>query len=222
MPDIGGLEAIRRVRTHANPAVAGVPIVVLSALVTKDDIQASLAAGADAFLGKPYRPERLEAIVAAVSGRARPDPSRARDAHRPEPGTAPEQASREVDSPVLASHAKELGVATTGRIVDLFGATAESNLAEAQHALRGDSGEQLVRAMHRMKSSAATLGLVRLAELAAKTEAAAAAGESHAHLGMLLDVVARALPAAIAALDAAWRAVATQPADVADVDGTRF
>ena len=26
----------------------------------------------------------------------------------------------------------------------------------------------------------------------------------------------------IAALDAAWRAVATQPADVADVDGTRF
>ncbi len=76
--------------------------------------------------------------------------------------------------------------------------------------------------MHRMKSSAATLGLVRLAELAAKTEAAAAAGESNAHLGMLLDVVARALPAAIAALDAAWRAVATQPADVADVDGTRF
>jgi signal transduction histidine kinase/DNA-binding response OmpR family regulator len=124
MPDIGGLEAIRRVRTHANPAVAGVPIVVLSALVTKDDIQASLAAGADAFLGKPYRPERLEAIVAAVSGRARPDPSRARDAHRPEPGTAPEQASREVDSTVLASHAKELGVATTSRIVNLFGATA--------------------------------------------------------------------------------------------------
>ena len=222
MPDIGGLEAIRRVRTHANPAVAGVPIVVLSALVTKDDIQASLGAGADAFLGKPYRPERLEAIIGAVSGRARRDPSGARDALQPEPNAAPEQASREVDASVLASHAMELGVATTGRIVDLFGATAESSLAEAQHALRRASGEQLVRAMHRMKSSAATLGLVRLAELAAKTEAAAAAGESNAHLGMLLDVVARALPAAIAALDAAWRAVATQPADVADVDGTRF
>ncbi len=210
MPDIGGLEAIRRVRAHADPGVAGVPIVVLSALVTKDDIQASLAAGADAFLGKPYRPERLEAIVAAVSGRARPDPSRARDAHRPEPGAAPEQASREVDASVLASHVKELGVVTTSRIVDLFGATAESSLAEAQHALRSDSGEQLVRAMHRMKSSAATLGLVRLAELAAKTEAAAVAGEPNAQLGMQLDVVARALPTAIAALDAAWGAVVSR------------
>ena len=113
MPDIGGLEAIRRVRAHANPAVAGVPIVVLSALVTKDDIQASLGAGADAFLGKPYRPERLEAIIGAVSGRARRDPSGARDALQPEPNAAPEQASREVDASVLASRTRTWGCCST-------------------------------------------------------------------------------------------------------------
>ncbi|MFT3848626.1 MAG: ATP-binding protein [Propionivibrio sp.] len=210
MPGIGGLEAICRIRAHPDPAVARTPIVVLSALVTKDDIQASLDAGADAFLGKPYRPERLAATIRAVLRSASLDrPASVADATAPrrtddaEPDTA-------IDARLLATHAQELGRETTGRIVELFAGVARTGLAEAQRALDDGSADDLVRAMHRLRSSAATLGLHRLSAAAAALETATAelAGESHgAYLAALMGTVERAVPEAVAALDATWREV---------------
>ena len=193
LPDMGGLEAIRHIRRHARPAIAATPIIVLSAQVTKSDVQASFDAGADAFLGKPYRPERLEATICSVLHQA---------GLAPGPGDEPAPA-QEIERQILALHVKELGVETTRRIVELFADTVQTGLAEAKQAIRTGSAECFVRAMHRMKSSALTLGLRQLAEMAARIEARANGGMDE-RLEACLGEFERALPKARAALARAW------------------
>ena len=200
MPDISGLEAIRRIRANTEKVTARMPIIVLSALVTRDDVQASLEAGANAFLGKPYRPDRLENTIRSVMN------------HYPSSGfetqcvhVSGNSANVEclIDRNVLDCHVEELGIDTTSRIVRLFTETALDTLAEAQQAMRSGSSSTVVRAIHRMKSSAATLGLHRLFRLAAAIEVAATKRIDE-RLERLLDELKQALPETIAALEAQW------------------
>lgn len=71
MPEKDGLAALSELR--ADPALNGIPVVVVSASV--GDQQEALDAGACCFLKKPYDGKRLLATVEAViagSGRATP------------------------------------------------------------------------------------------------------------------------------------------------------
>jgi CheY-like chemotaxis protein len=61
MPGMNGLEAIRCIR--ADPTVATVPIIALTALATSIDRKQCLAAGADDYLSKPVS---LRALVKAL------------------------------------------------------------------------------------------------------------------------------------------------------------
>lgn len=67
MPDIDGIEVIRRLKS--DPELAGMPVILLSA-VAKDHIrQAAVAAGATCFLSKLGDSESLiAAIEAAIAG----------------------------------------------------------------------------------------------------------------------------------------------------------
>lgn len=60
MPGINGIETTKRIR-----ATSAALIIVLSAHATAADEGASLAAGADAYLSKPFRPRELRARVEA-------------------------------------------------------------------------------------------------------------------------------------------------------------
>jgi CheY-like chemotaxis protein len=62
MPGLSGLDLCRLVR--ADPELRETGLIVISANLSEDD---ALAAGADAFLGKPFRPPELLATLAAVS-----------------------------------------------------------------------------------------------------------------------------------------------------------
>jgi PAS domain S-box-containing protein len=64
MPGLGGLEAIARLRRL--PALAGVPVLAVSANASGHDEERSLAAGADAFLAKPIALDRLLSRVGAL------------------------------------------------------------------------------------------------------------------------------------------------------------
>ncbi|MBK7002505.1 MAG: response regulator [Rhodoferax sp.] len=57
MPVMDGLEATRKVR--ANPTSSGTPIIIVSATFLKQDRQAALQAGANAFLSKPIEQGHL-------------------------------------------------------------------------------------------------------------------------------------------------------------------
>jgi signal transduction histidine kinase/ActR/RegA family two-component response regulator len=70
MPEMDGLTAIRAIRAReAHEGAARTPIVVLSANVMRDHVEASAAAGADGHIGKPFRAEDLiAAVVGAANG----------------------------------------------------------------------------------------------------------------------------------------------------------
>ncbi|NTU79219.1 MAG: response regulator [Chloroflexales bacterium] len=61
MPDLDGLEAMRRIRT--NTALARTPIVALTALARDCDREQCMAAGASAFLSKPVSMRELARLL---------------------------------------------------------------------------------------------------------------------------------------------------------------
>ena len=70
LPDGDGLELARSWQTDA--VMKDVPVVVLTAFSARQDVEAALLAGADAFLVKPTAGEVLAASVAKVLDGMRP------------------------------------------------------------------------------------------------------------------------------------------------------
>ena len=66
MPEMDGIEATRAIRALPAPA-SQVPIVALTAAGATSDIQSCLDAGMNYFLVKPFRMERLDAILVTLS-----------------------------------------------------------------------------------------------------------------------------------------------------------
>ncbi|HZZ36196.1 MAG TPA: ATP-binding protein [Caulobacteraceae bacterium] len=68
MPVMDGLTAIRLIRAaEARSAGPRLPIIVLSANASADDVAASSAAGADAHLGKPIQADALLTVLAGTA-----------------------------------------------------------------------------------------------------------------------------------------------------------
>jgi DNA-binding response OmpR family regulator len=67
MPGIDGLEVLRRMKAHDE--LKNVPVIFQTAMTGEDEILEGIQAGAYYYLTKPYRRERLLAVVkAAISG----------------------------------------------------------------------------------------------------------------------------------------------------------
>ena len=66
MPNMDGLELIRRVR--ANPTCKFIPIVMLTTESQVEKKQAGKAAGATGWIVKPFEPDQLLAVVKKVLG----------------------------------------------------------------------------------------------------------------------------------------------------------
>lgn len=70
MPDMNGLEVCRRLR--ADPATAGVPIVLLTARSEIADQTAGIEAGADRYVVKPVPLATLTNLVKELAAQAEP------------------------------------------------------------------------------------------------------------------------------------------------------
>jgi CheY-like chemotaxis protein len=68
MPGLDGVEVTRQIR--ADPALAGTLIVLLTGHSEESEIAAGLAAGADAYLTKPFSPQDLQTQVSKLIGGA--------------------------------------------------------------------------------------------------------------------------------------------------------
>ncbi len=64
LPKMSGLEATRQLRGDAR--TAGVPIIVVTSFALSGDDQKAKAAGATAYLAKPYSPRELLAKIRAI------------------------------------------------------------------------------------------------------------------------------------------------------------
>ncbi|MFK5632998.1 response regulator transcription factor [Ornithinimicrobium sp. LYQ103] len=81
LPDLDGVEVLRLLRRERD-----LPVVMVSARTEEGDVLVGLAAGADDYITKPFRPREVAARVAAVLRRANP----------PVEDPAPDAADREV------------------------------------------------------------------------------------------------------------------------------
>jgi signal transduction histidine kinase/CheY-like chemotaxis protein len=72
MPELNGIEAARRIRAAEaeHEAPRPVPILALTAHARREDRQASLAAGMNGYLSKPFDCSELEDAIASLTGRA--------------------------------------------------------------------------------------------------------------------------------------------------------
>jgi two-component system, sensor histidine kinase and response regulator len=64
MPDLDGMEVCRRIK--ANPGLQHIPVIMVTALNSKEDLERCLEAGADDFVGKPVNGSELRARVRSM------------------------------------------------------------------------------------------------------------------------------------------------------------
>ena len=78
MPGLTGLEAVKEMR--ANPEMAGIPVILLTARAQQSDVQIGYDSGADDYITKPFSPKdlaaRVEALLAAELSIAAPSEAR--------------------------------------------------------------------------------------------------------------------------------------------------
>lgn len=94
MPGIDGLEVCRRIK--ADPATAGLPVVLLTARDRAEDRRAGEEAGCDAYLTKPFSPLYLIDVITEV--RAGPVPGNGATPEAGSRGAASEAGSNDATS----------------------------------------------------------------------------------------------------------------------------
>jgi DNA-binding response OmpR family regulator len=68
LPGRSGIEVLREMRD--DPKLRDVPVLMLSAWQSSEDVDSAIDAGANSFLGKPFRVEELISIAHELAGRA--------------------------------------------------------------------------------------------------------------------------------------------------------
>jgi two-component system cell cycle response regulator DivK len=68
LPKLSGLDATRAIR--AEPETAKIPIIVVTSFALSGDDQKAMAAGASAYLAKPYSPRQLLNTIRRMAGDA--------------------------------------------------------------------------------------------------------------------------------------------------------
>ena len=69
MPGLSGIDVCRILR--ADPATAGMLIIMLTARVQEQDVEGGFSAGADDYVTKPFSPRELVSRIQALLSRAR-------------------------------------------------------------------------------------------------------------------------------------------------------
>jgi CheY-like chemotaxis protein len=70
MAPLDGWGTVARIR--ANPSLAHLPIVMVTASLQQQEKERSIAAGVDAFVAKPFEPEDLVDLVSQLAASGRP------------------------------------------------------------------------------------------------------------------------------------------------------
>jgi PAS domain S-box-containing protein len=181
MPEMGGLEATEAIRAHERGSGRHTPILALTAGAMAGDRERCLAAGMDAYVSKPLRPEELfTAIDALCAGR--------------EPATAATEASLSTGSGIvdaerlLADFGGNQGLVRD--VIDVFLTDAPVMIARVRKAARESSADELAAAAHALKGSAGLFSRGQAYESARRLEQLARAGDLSSTDGACADVEA--------------------------------
>ncbi len=139
MPEMGGLEATALIRDHERTAGGHIPIVALTARAMAGDREQCLAAGMDAYVSKPLRPDELfSAIDSVVRGQLD---------------------TTELPAAAGSVDRRSLLTAFGGRmdllkhVVDVFLEDTPSILSRLKQALQDNNAADVTSAAHALKGS---------------------------------------------------------------------
>ncbi|WP_431855509.1 response regulator [Azospirillum sp.] len=191
MPEMDGIEALRRIRALPDRAQAAVRVVVLTASALPEDADRCRAAGADAVLAKPLR---LDALLPVLDGRAAPDAAEG--------------------PPVFDPTALDpmLDALPPPRVAALIGSTLKA-LGDYRETLRaawaaGDRSAAGAMA-HKVAGVAGVYGCLALRQAAQALERAVEAGDGDP--AALMDALEAAYGPALAALEREQRLLPAAP-----------
>ena len=207
MPDIDGLEATRRIRTHAR--MQTLPIIAMTANAMGSDKDACLAAGMVDHVSKPIDLDQLIATLLRHTGRGDHAP-------QPEPphDTPPAEVEQAIDlHTALARLGGDFDLYT--QIAQLFQADAVVQMDELQRYLAHEQHSDAARCAHTLKGLAGTLGANALAAACAQLESALKAKPPAAP--GLLGQVQTQLSLSLVQLEALTAAAAAPTAQAADL-----
>jgi CheY-like chemotaxis protein/HPt (histidine-containing phosphotransfer) domain-containing protein len=141
MPEMGGLEATALIREHERTAGGHVPIVALTARAMAGDREQCLAAGMDAYVSKPLRPDELFSAIDTVVGQ---------QPHTGGASTAPTGDSIDRDS-LLAAFGGRMDLLKD--VVGVFLEDAPAILTRLKEALHNNNAADVTSAAHALKGS---------------------------------------------------------------------
>ena len=202
MPRLDGLAAARAMR--AMPALHGTPIVAITANAFEEDRAACRAAGMNDFLPKPIDVERLYEMLLhwldrSPVGVAAPPPAPSVAVAAPQ-ALPPGLDVRMVPLFGLEGVDALGGLASVGgkvdvyrRLLGVFVKTHEGDGAAMRQLVLADDTQAAGRLAHRLRGSAATLGLIDVETAAAALESAIDSADLEVSLSLLADGVHAAL-----------------------------
>ena len=172
MPEVDGFTATARIREQeqSSGAKRRIPIVALTANAMQGDRERCIAAGMSDYLAKPFTKAQLRTVLERqLVAQERPIESAGLDTLFDTPvGASVFDRGMLCDVPGLDSGDSALGP----RIVALFKRETEKLLYEIEVALIACDSAAISAIAHKIKSSSAAVGAMRLSHLAARLEVA--------------------------------------------------
>lgn len=164
MPEMDGMEATRRIRRLPEP-FASVPIIALTANAVAGDRQQFLAAGMTDYMTKPFRRAELETKLSKYEHGGQPAPSSPTNAVGEQLLQVPL-----IDKRELETLARETCPEMVPEVVRQYLAELSERLAQFEAARRSCQMEDLGRIAHAIAGSAASVGAMRLRQVAKQLE----------------------------------------------------
>ncbi len=166
MPEMDGFEATKTIRNlEKRGALQKTPIVAFTAYAMKGDDQKCYAAGMDDYITKPIKKQALVGVLQKWLSEDT-DIQSVKDNKEDTPQDAQ---NNDIDFDTL-EQMKDLMGDKFGSMIEKYLSSSAKYIKQAEEALTNNNAKLLADCAHPLKSSSASLGAMRVSELAADLE----------------------------------------------------
>ena len=174
MPKMNGYDATTAIRNEERGTGRRIPIIAMTAEAMKGDREHCLEVGMDDYISKPFDPETLYRVVAAVSAQAFTDagtlmPAADHPAEMPIKESARSQNDEVIDWDVARKNTGN-DAELLDNLIQIFLEESPHMLAEIRQAIDTSDAGLLRRAAHMLKGSAALFGAQPVVDAALRLE----------------------------------------------------